>query len=41
MRKTGQAFAAALLLWGVAAPAQMQTVDPDRAAQSDTALQPG
>lgn len=41
MRKIRQAIAAALLLWGASAPAQMQTVDPDQAAQSDTALQPG
>ncbi len=41
MRKLGQAIAAAFLLWGAGAPAQMQTVDPDQAAQSDTALQPG
>jgi hypothetical protein len=41
MRKFGQAIAAALLLWGANAPAQMQTVDPDQAAQSDTSLEPG
>lgn len=41
MRRIGQAIAAVLLLWGATAPAQMQTVDPDKAAQSDTPLQPG
>ncbi|CAM3215941.1 DUF1134 domain-containing protein [Sphingomonas antarctica] len=41
MRKFGQAIAAALLMWGTTAPAQMQTVDPDKAAQTDTTLQPG
>ena len=41
MRKFGQAVAAALLMWGGVAAAQMQQVDPDKAAQTDTALQPG
>jgi hypothetical protein len=41
MRRFGQAMAIALLVWGSVAPAQVQTVDPDKAAQSDTALQPG